>query len=127
MGTVLLIWLSSCSRTAEDGHALIVIKGDMMDISPDPIKVKKGTTIIWVNKGKEPVSITMKSSGTIGCKSLINFYMDLFGDYETGQIHPGATASICFVQKGKFKYEVKRLSGQDKPVEKVMHASIIVE
>ena len=63
----------------------------------------------------------------IGCKSLVNFYVDLFGDYETGQIHPGATASICFIDKGKFKYEVIRLIGQDKPVEKVLHASIIVE
>jgi len=127
MGTVLLIWLSSCNRTAEDGHALIVIKSNMMDISPDPLKVKQGTTIIWVNEGKEPVSITIKASGMIGCKSLVNFYVDLFGDYETGQIHPGATASICFIQKGKFNYEVKRLIGQDKPVEKVLHASIIVE
>ena len=127
MGTVLLIWLSSCSRAAEDGHALIVIKSDMMAISPDPLKVKKGTTIIWVNEGTEPVSITIKASGAIGCKRLVNFYTDIFGDYETGQIHPGATASICFIDKGKFKYEVIRLIGQDKPVEKVLHASIIVE
>ena len=127
MGTVLLIWLCSCSRAAEDGHALIVIKSNMMDISPDPLKVKQGTTIIWVNEGKEPVSITIKASGVIGCKSLVSFYVDLFGDYETGQIHPGATASICFIDKGKFKYEVKRLIGQDRPVEKVLHASIIVE
>jgi plastocyanin len=127
IGSVLLIWLSSCSRAAEDWHALIVIKSDIMAISPDPLKVKKGTTIIWVNEDKEPISITIKASGVIGCKSLVNFYMDLFGDYGTGQIHPGATASICFIDKGKFRYEVKRLIGQDKPVEKVFSASIIVE
>jgi plastocyanin len=127
IGTVLLIGLSSCSRVAEDGHALIVIKSDMTAISPDPLKVKRGTTVIWVNDGKEPVSISIKTSGGIGCKSLVNFYADLFGDYETGQILPGAISSICFIDKGKFNYEVKRLIGKDKPVEKVLRASIIVE
>jgi plastocyanin len=127
MGTVLLIGLSAAARAAEEGHALIVLKSDMVAVSPDPLKVKQGTTIIWVNECKEPVSIIIKTKVGIACKNPVNFYADLFGHYETGQILNGATASICFIDKGKFEYEVKRMIGQDQPVEKILPATIIVE
>ena len=127
MGTVLLIGLSAAARAAEEGHALIVLKSDMVAVSPDPLKVKQGTTIIWVNECKEPVSIIIKTKVGIACKNPVNFYADLFGHYETGQILTGATASICFIDKGKFEYEVKRMIGQDQPVEKILPATIIVE
>ena len=112
---------------AEEGHALIVLKSDTQAISPDPLKVKQGNTIIWVNQGKEPVSIIIKTKVGFACKNPVNFYADLFGHYETGQILPGATASICIIDKGKFEYEVKRMIGQDKPVEKILPATIFVE
>jgi len=124
---VLLAGLCGPVIAAEEGHALIVLKSDMVAISPDPLKVKQGTTIIWVNECKEPVSIIIKTKVGIACKNPVNFYNDLFGHYETGQILTGATASICFIDKGKFEYEVKRMVGQDKPVEKILPATIIVE
>jgi plastocyanin len=123
----LLIGLSAAARAAEAGHALIVLKSDMAAVSPDPLKVKQGTTIIWVNECKEPVSIIIKTKVGIACKNPVNFYADLFGHYETRQILTGATASICFIDKGKFEYEVKRMIGQDQPVEKILPATIIVE
>lgn len=127
MGVILLPGIGSVARAAEEGHALIVLKGDMMAISPDPLKVKQGTTIIWVNECKEPVSIVIKTKVGIACKNPVNFYADLFGNYETGQILNGATASICFIDKGKFEYEVKRMLGKDNPVEKTLPGTIIVE
>jgi len=127
MGAVLLTGLGPAVTAAEDGQALVVLKGDFQTISPDPLKVKQGATIIWVNEGKEPISILIKTKVGIACKNPVNFYADLFGYYETGQILPGATASICFIDKGKFEYEVKRMIGKEKPVEKILPASIIVE
>jgi hypothetical protein len=127
MGAVLLTGLVPAVTAAEDGHALIVLKSDFKAISPDPLKVKQGTSIIWVNESKEPVSINIKTKVGIACKNPVNFYGDLFGHYETGQIPSGATASICFIQKGKFEYEVKRMIGGDNPVEKILAATIIVE
>jgi plastocyanin len=127
MGAVLLTGLNPALTTAEDGHALIVLKGDFQAISPDPLKVKQGTTVIWVNEGKEPVSILIKTKVGIACKNPVNFYNDLFGYYETGQVLPGATASICFIDKGKFEYDVKRMIGKEKPVEKILPATVIVE
>ena len=127
MGAVLITALAPAVIVAEEGHALVVLKGDFQTITPDPLKVKQGTTIIWVNEGKEPISILIKTKVGIACKNPVNFYNDLFGYYETGQVLPGATASICFIDKGKFEYEVKRIIGKDKPVEKILPATIIVE
>ena len=127
IGAVLLNGLAPALTVAEEGHALIVLKGDFQAVSPDPLKVKQGTTIIWVNEGKEPISILIKTKVGIACKNPVNFYADLFGYYETGQVLPGATASICFIDKGKFEYEVKRMIGKEKPVEKILPATIIVE
>jgi plastocyanin len=124
---VLCAGLCGPVMAAEEGHALIVLKSDTQAISPDPLKVKQGNTIIWVNQGKEPITIIIKTKVGIACKNPVNFYADLFGHYETGQILPGATASICFIDKGKYEYEVKRMVGKDKPVETVLPAKIIVE
>jgi hypothetical protein len=52
---------------------------------------------------------------------------NLSGHYETGQIVNGATARICFFDKGKFKYEVKRMIGKETPVEKILPGTVIVE
>jgi len=112
---------------AEQGHALVILKGDMLAVTPDPLKVKQGATVIWVNEGTEPVSIKIKTKVGIACKNPVNFYADIFGYYETGQILSGATASICFIHKGKYEYEVKRVIGEDKPVEKILPATIVVE
>jgi hypothetical protein len=127
IGAVVLNGLAPALTVAEEEHALIVLKGDFQAISPDPLKVKQGTTIIWVNEGKEPISILIKTKVGIACKNPVNFYADLFGYYETGQVLPGATASICFIDKGKFEYEVKRMIGKEKPVEKILPATVIVE
>lgn len=112
---------------AEEGHALIILKSDMLAVTPDPLTVKQGATVIWVNEGTEPVSIKIKTKVGIACKNPVNFYADIFGYYETGQILSGATASICFIHKGKYEYEVKRVIGEDKPVEKILPATIVVE
>ncbi len=112
---------------AEEGHALVILKSDMLAVTPDPLKVKQGATVIWINEGTEPVSIKIKTKVGIACKNPVNFYADIFGYYETGQILSGATASICFIHKGKYEYEVKRVIGEDKPVEKILPASIVVE
>ena len=73
IGTVLLIGLSAAARAAEAGYALIVLKGDMAAVSPDPLKVNQGTTIIQVNECKEPVSIIIKTKVGIACKNPVNF------------------------------------------------------
>ncbi len=126
VGSIIAIFVNA-AVAEEPQHRVIVLNSDQQAVSPDPFRVKPGTTIIWINDGKEPVTIIFKTKIGMACKAPINFYADLFGHYETGQIQHGATASICFIDKGKFAYEVKRMVGKEKPVEKILPATIVVE
>ena len=87
----------------------ITLKQEPAGISPDPLKVKLGTTIVWFNS--DPGAITVKFLDKLGiaCKVPVNFYADIWGNYETAAIPQAGTASICFIYKGTYKYEVKRL------------------
>ncbi len=126
VGSVIAIFVNA-AVAEEPQHRLIVLNSDQQAVTPDPFKVKPGTTIIWINYGKEPVTIIFKTKIGMACKAPVNFHADLFGHYETGQIQHGATASICFIDKGKFAYEVKRIIGKERPVEKILPATIVVE
>jgi len=96
-------------------------------ISPDPVTVELGTTVVWINQAPEPVTIRFTKPLGIACKVPVNFYADNFGNYETGKIARGETASICFIYKGDFTYEVRRLvkKGGDEPMEEIAQGKII--
>lgn len=87
----------------------ITLKQEPAGISPSTLKVKLGTTIVWFNS--DPGAITVKFLDKLGiaCKVPVNFYADIWGNYETAAIPQAGTASICFIYKGTYKYEVKRL------------------
>jgi hypothetical protein len=117
----------SAAAAEEPHHKLIVLTSDQQAIKPDPMRLKQGATAMWLNTGKEPITIIFKTKIGIACKAPVNFYGDLSGHYETNQIVNGATASICFIDKGKFEYEVKRMIGKETPVEKILPGTVIVE
>ena len=87
----------------------VILKKEPEGISVNPLKIKLGTTIVWFNHDLEPITIRFTTKLGIACKAPVNFYSDLFGYYETGQIPQGGTASICFIYDGSYDYEVKRL------------------
>jgi plastocyanin len=89
--------------------AMVTLKQEPDGISPSSLKVKLGTTIVWVNSDPGPVTIKFLDKLGIACKVPVNFHADVWGNYETGAIPEGGTASICFIYKGTYKYEVKRL------------------
>ena len=92
----------------------VTLKKEPVGITPNPLKVKLGTTIVWFNNDPEPVTIKFIDKLGIACKAPVNFYADLFGYYETGTIPQGGTASICFIYKGDYKYDVKRIVSEEK-------------
>jgi hypothetical protein len=96
-------------KTSEDTIKTVILKTEPSGITPNPLNVKLGTTIVWFNSDPEPVTIKFIDKLGIACKAPVNFYADLFGHYETGSIPQGGTASICFIYKGDYTYEVKRL------------------
>lgn len=93
--------------------SMIILKQEPEGISPTSLSVKLGTTIVWVNSDPGPVTIKFLDKLGIACKVPVNFHADVWGNYETGAIPEGGTASICFIYKGTYKYEVKRLVEED--------------
>ena len=87
----------------------IILRQEPKGISPNPLKVKLGTTIVWFNGDPGPITVKFLDKLGIACKVPVNFYADIWGNYETAAIPEAGTASICFIYKGTYKYEVKRL------------------
>ena len=98
-----------------------VMKKEPSGISPNHLTVKLGTTIVWFNNDPEPVTIKFIDKLGIACRAPVNFYSDLWGYYETSTIPQGGTASICFIYKGDYKYEVRRIvsGGKGKQTEQI--------
>lgn len=106
---------------------LITLKGESGTVSPDALKAKLGTTVVWYNSGPGPVTIKFTTRLGIACSAPVNFYSDMFGNYESVAIPEGGTASICFIAEGEYSYTVRRLvsKGQEKPHEVVSGGKII--
>jgi len=76
-------------------------------LQPPSLTSKQGTTIIWVNNSKFPVKIHfINKKVTLACGSPSNFSIGEDGTYETARISRGGTASLCFLEKGKYNYIV---------------------
>jgi len=85
------------------------------DMKPvvDPVNVNSapGTTVIWVNFSKTPVELLfLDKKVTTACGSPVNFFVGKNGAYESAKIPFGGTASLCFLEKGKFEYMVNTSS-----------------
>jgi len=117
VGTVLSFAVSPA--LAGEAVQLITLKGESGTISPESVKLKLGTTVVWYNSGPGPVKIDFKKSIGIACSVPVNFFADLFGNYESAAIPVGGTASICFIREGEYDYTVKRMvkKGTEEPLE----------
>ena len=98
-------------------------------ISPNPVRIKKGDTIVWFNQDKEPVVIKFIPEIGIVCSPIISFYADLSGFYKSGSILKGGTASLCFIHSGEYEYEVIRLVAKPKgkSIEQILQGKVIVD
>ena len=111
----------------EQEFITVIVEQLPKGLSLDPVKVKRGTTIIWINYDPGPITIKFTSKLGIACKTPTNFYGDLLGYYETGKISQSGTASICFIYTGQYDYEVRRLKGAKEPIEEILEGKVIVE
>ena len=117
VGTVLSFAVSHA--LAGEPAQLITLKGESGTISPESVKVRLGTTVVWYNSGPGPVKIEFTTKIGLACSVPVNFYADLFGHYESSAIPESGTASICFIGEGEYDYTVKRTvkKGTAEPVE----------
>lgn len=106
----------------------ISIQDKAEGIRPETVDVKRGDTVVWYNQGKEPVTIRVKQRLGIVCSPLVNFNADPAGNYQTGTIVHGSTASLCFLHGGTYTYEVRWLKLKDrKPAGKAAVGKVNVE
>jgi plastocyanin len=80
-------------------------------LKPTNLTVKPGTTVIWVNHSRDPIEILFfEEKVTLACGSPVNFFIGKDGAYESAKIPFGGTASLCFLEKGRFDYRFKKSS-----------------
>ena len=116
------------------GHQVIKVNYPN-GINPETLKVNLGTTVIWLNEAMAPVSITFPNKEiTTACENPVNFKKDTLGAFIAKKVKFGAVASICFIERGTYKYKVTRPSqmkaaGQKGAIEagKEFKGTIIVE
>ena len=96
--------------------------------SSNNVTIKKGDTVLWYNQDNDNIIINFLSPMNYVCSPLINFNADEHGYYTTDKIPRGGTASLCFVKKGEYDFEVKKMVEWKNKVlgEKTFSAKIIV-
>ena len=91
-------------------NKIVVISTDE-GLIPANLSSKPGTTVIWVNHSKTPAEILfLDKKVVIACSSPVNFFVGKDGAFESGKIPFGGTASLCFTEKGTYKYILKASS-----------------
>ncbi len=94
-------------------------------LNPATLQASPGTTVIWVNHSSQPAEIHfLEKKVTLACGAPVNFVIGEDGSYESAKIPFGGTASLCFVEKGKFEYEYKA-SATFYPLAEKEHKGII--
>jgi plastocyanin len=93
-------------------------------INPREITIKQGQKVIWFNEEAVPCKIKITSKVGLACSVPDNFYADLFGYYESATIPQSGIAGICFLEKGVYHYEIRRVV---KGTEEISTGKITVE
>ena len=74
-------------------------------IKPDTLTVNRGTTVIWINETMSPATIKFTDQKiTTACENPVHFVKDVDGSFMSDHIPFGSVASLCFVEKGTYKY-----------------------
>ena len=121
IGIFFLMGYTSAEEKKEEGLKLVnrtvtikTIEGgrDMKPVvDPSTLISGPGTTVIWVNFSKTPIELLfLDKKVTTACGSPVNFFVGKDGAYESAKIPFGSTASLCFLEKGRFEYIVNTSS-----------------
>ncbi len=86
----------------------IVVLSASEGAKPAAITSEPGTTVIWLNRSKHPMEILfLDKQVVLACGSPVNFIVGKGGAYESAKIPFGGTASLCFLEKGRYDYMIK--------------------
>ncbi len=83
-------------------------------VIPQKLTVRPGSTVVWINESKRPVEIQFESKQvTLACKSPVHFILDEKGSFLSNRIPYGSVASLCFIEKGKYSFSVRKVLSPD--------------
>jgi len=77
-------------------------------VTPNPATIEKGTTVIWVNNSNGSLGLFFSKGKEVEavCAAPSRFALDSEGKYNAEGIPVGGTASVCFLEAGKYEYDV---------------------
>ena len=88
-------------------HRVVSIQ-ENAGLVPTTVIIKRGTTVIWLNYSSEPNVIKFQNKKvTTACRSPINFFLADNGSYQSIPLKIGSVASLCFIEKGTFEYQIR--------------------
>ena len=114
----------------EIGSFIVRVRGNE-GLLPKRATVKPGTTVIWFNQTRDYIEIAFTSDQKVdvACKVPVHFVLGMDRTYVSDKIPFAAVASLCFIEKGTYKYSVRSFSdfrtAEQRETEKVGY--IIVE
>jgi hypothetical protein len=118
------VLLAAVETATAESYAMVKITKMPEGLTPHDVTIKAGQKIIWFNEEAVPCKIKITSKVGLACSVPDNFYADLFGYYESAAIPQSGIAGICFLEKGTYQYEVRRVI---KGIEEISTGRVVVQ
>lgn len=114
---MLLTTFAACQK--EPAHiaaegANVSVKIENHQLTPSAIELEPGTTVNWINASSKPVRVKFKMNAvSTSCKEPRGFVLNPKAGFVSGEIQAGGVASLCFLEKQSYVYEVDEGSVSD--------------
>jgi plastocyanin len=97
------------SEKSKEAHKIVYINAER-GIDPPSVTVAPGTTVIWINNANGRLQLKFPDQKVSqACAAPVNFALDENKVFISTGIPLGGVASLCFVQKGEFKYRLIKM------------------
>jgi plastocyanin len=97
-------------------HKIVYINAER-GIDPIVITASPGTTVIWINNSDYRLQLKFTDQQvSLACAAPVNFALSDNKTFISTGIPLGGVASLCFVQKGEFKYNLIRTDQFGAPI-----------
>ncbi len=110
-----VVWLAFLAKGDAQEVALPGYgKVEVLTISPATIpntlrlNIERGQTVVWANGTQGFMSIVFTGGQRVhrACVAPTGFHLTERGEYSATNLNPGGTASLCFIEKGSYPFEV---------------------
>ncbi len=113
LGVICSLFLSTAVAAEKKGLKTAVVRiGGDAGVEPLNLLISPGTVVVWLNQyAMSPVFVQFPDKKvTLACQSPVNFTISKDGTYVSNSIPYGGVASLCFIEKGEFRYIIERVN-----------------